>query len=436
MRQNRRISCCKYLQVALICTAPLSWLAICAAAETPTLETLAAEEFAIPAPAQDSSDSYDLLVRAGKSIDKANPGTPGTTEKLSPEEDLRRQRAFTKKNAAALEMMQEALQKPIVAPSPRNVDVLSSMSNNAPIRELARLAMQRNRVFAADKQWKFAINGALDVVQLGIGIENNASVIGMLVGNAIQIMGRADVWDWIKHSDAETARDAAQRLEKLDADAPSFAMAMQEEKWAGLAQLKETLASPQWQKFRQGDDTEIAKAFDKAAAIKELRQFSDRDILRHYIATMDAVIAQAELPFNARPTPIVAAADPYSDMYTSSYTASNKNPLPFSFHGLAEGAHAGNRLLITALALHAFQKENGKYPEKLDELQGKYLQDVPRDPFSADAPLNYQRDGEKYTLYSIGADGVDNGGVPIEPKSEIPAGRVAADGDLIAGEFK
>ena len=426
MRQNRRISPCKYLQIALICTAPLSWLTTVAADETPaTAQTLAADEFAIPATAQDSSDSFDLLVRAGKSVDRSDLGVPAAALKILSEEDLRRLRVFTKKNTAAVEMMQEALQNPIVAPSPRNVDVLSAMSNNAPIRELARLVMQRNRVFAADKQWKFAINGALDIVQMGIGIENNASVIGMLVGNAIQTMGRSDVWNWIEHSDAETAHEAAQRLEKLDADAPSFAMAMQEEKWAGLTQLKEALASPAWQKFRQGDNTEIAKAF-KAATVEKLRQFSDRDILRHYLATMDAVIAQAELPFDAKPIPIAASADPLSDMSTSSYTASRKIPLPFSFRSIAEKSRAGNRLLLTALALHAFQQENGHYPEKLDELRGKYLQEVPRDSFTANAPLSYQRDGDNYRLYSIGPDGVDNGGATFNSENNV--------GDLMAEE--
>ena len=445
MRQNRRVSLCKYLQIALICTAPLSWLNTGLADETPTQETtaqiLAADEFAIPAPAQDSSDSYDLLVRAGKIIDKADPGTPGTAEKLSSAEDLRRQRAFTKKNAASLDMMQEALQKPIVAPSGRNFFDLSSLSSSGALRELARLSVQNNRVAAADKQWKTAINGALDIVQMGIGIENHAIVIGVLTSAYIQNTGRDDMWNWIEHSDSATALDAAQRLEKLDAATPSFVAIMKEEKWIGLSMLKEMLASPEWKNFRQGNDTEIAKTFDNPADVKKLRQFSDRDILRHYIATMDAVIAQAEQPFKPKPTPIAAAADPYSDMYTSSYTVSMKQVLPFSYRAIMEKARAENRLLLTALALHAFQKDNGHYPEKLDELRGKYLQEIPRDPFASDAPLSYKRDDANYTLYSIGTDGVDNGGVTAkrgapDENGVVPPPDFDAPGDLVAGQFQ
>ena len=439
MRQNTTISWSKYLQVAMVCIAPLTALSTVAAQETPTEETLAAEEFAIPESEHVSSDSYDLLVMAGKSIEAGGEGPPDADE-VSPEEDLKRQRAFTQKNAASLKMMQEALSKPIITPSERDFYTLGATSNGA-LRSLARLAAQRNRVAAADNEWDKAVGGALDIVQMGVVVEEKTTLVGMMSSGAVQKLGREDVWRWIEPSDAPTALAGAQRLEKLDAATPSFAAIMREEKWVSLSMMKEWFTSEQWQEFRQGKDDEIKKAFDKTFDLAKLRKLSDRDILRNYIATIDAVIAQAELPYDPNRAPVAASADPLSDISTSQFTSSSKFLSLNHFRAIMEKSRAENRLLMTALALHAFEKDNAQYPEKLGELRGKYLQEVPRDPFAADAPLVYKREGESYVLYSIGADGVDNDGVMVErgaPDKNGTVPRLAFDapGDLVAGQFK
>lgn len=109
-----------------------------------------------------------------------------------------------------------------------------------------------------------------------------------------------------------------------------------------------------------------------------------------------------------------------------------------------------DRLAQTRLALHAFKIENGAYPQNLKQLVPHYLKSVPRDPFFPSQTLKYKNQtrrvavSERYpainskmtapttvgvagasgisagaipifkmlpfTLYSVGADGVDNGG--------------------------
>jgi hypothetical protein len=66
------------------------------------------------------------------------------------------------------------------------------------------------------------------------------------------------------------------------------------------------------------------------------------------------------------------------------------------------------RLLKTDLALRLFRQERGRVPERLDELVPKYLAAIPVDPFS-NQPLVYRRGDTDYLLYSVGADGEDNG---------------------------
>ncbi len=62
-----------------------------------------------------------------------------------------------------------------------------------------------------------------------------------------------------------------------------------------------------------------------------------------------------------------------------------------------------------ALALAAYRADHGRYPEKLDALRPKYLNDFPLDPFSG-KPFRFRCDGKDYTLYSVGPDGRDDGG--------------------------
>ncbi len=74
---------------------------------------------------------------------------------------------------------------------------------------------------------------------------------------------------------------------------------------------------------------------------------------------------------------------------------------------------AGTR---TMLAIEAFRAENGRLPASLDELVPAILPRLPIDPFAHDGRFRYRiltapdPLGRTYLLYSIGADGTDDGG--------------------------
>ena len=72
---------------------------------------------------------------------------------------------------------------------------------------------------------------------------------------------------------------------------------------------------------------------------------------------------------------------------------------------------AHERLLMTELALRCYQSEKLHLPARLEELVPSYLSNVPQDPFSR-RPLIYRPQGKKWLLYSVGLDGVDDGGKP------------------------
>jgi hypothetical protein len=65
-------------------------------------------------------------------------------------------------------------------------------------------------------------------------------------------------------------------------------------------------------------------------------------------------------------------------------------------------------------AIELFNAENGRYPQALSELTPGILPELPPDPYSADGFMYRlipdDEHGRPYLLYSVGADGEDNGG--------------------------
>jgi hypothetical protein len=59
--------------------------------------------------------------------------------------------------------------------------------------------------------------------------------------------------------------------------------------------------------------------------------------------------------------------------------------------------------------LRCYEYEQGHAPNDLDQLVPNYIQRVPSDPFS-DRPLIYRPQGTDWLVYSVGEDGVDDGG--------------------------
>jgi hypothetical protein len=66
-----------------------------------------------------------------------------------------------------------------------------------------------------------------------------------------------------------------------------------------------------------------------------------------------------------------------------------------------------------AFALAAYHSDHKRYPPNLDSLAPKYLDRIPDDLFSGKA-LIYRLEDDGYLLYSVGPNGVDDGGASFE----------------------
>ena len=79
-------------------------------------------------------------------------------------------------------------------------------------------------------------------------------------------------------------------------------------------------------------------------------------------------------------------------------------------------------LAITALAVERFRHQRGQLPTTLAELTPDFLEKVPRDPFDG-APVRYRVLAKGYVIYSVDADGHDDGGrEPPERKKSTDNG--------------
>jgi hypothetical protein len=82
--------------------------------------------------------------------------------------------------------------------------------------------------------------------------------------------------------------------------------------------------------------------------------------------------------------------------------------------------HAYLRCTDVALACERYRREHREWPASLDSLCPHFLPRVPLDPFDG-KPLRYKRVSDGVLIYSVGNDGIDNGG-SLDRKNPTRAG--------------
>jgi hypothetical protein len=94
------------------------------------------------------------------------------------------------------------------------------------------------------------------------------------------------------------------------------------------------------------------------------------------------------------------------------YAIVSKIMTPVWSRALHQEDHAAAMVEVMrgALALRAYQIEHGEYPASLAELRARGGWAISDDPCSS-KPFIYRRESKGYILYSVGPDGIDNGGI-------------------------
>jgi hypothetical protein len=280
--------------------------------------------------------------------------------------------------------------------------------------------MLEARTEQARGDWSGAMRSCLDAEQFGAALPHG-SVLGRIEGIDIQLLGNRRAAGLVEYLGAVAAAAAARRLAAIDRSQVSAADALQEDKWFHQAVLLEIFRSPDPEKA-------IGKFFGSKAVGLILAWDPYDTVMDNYTRYADDCIAVAKLPYQKSVhTSIPTPADTFNRLFVIPDTAETR---------LAH-VNCVNRLLEVQLALRAYYVNHGRYPTALNVLVPAYVPSVPADPYADSGLLRYRLAAKRYVLYSVGPDGVDDGGKPIvNPKGDAYGRygvRDEARGDFVAG---
>jgi hypothetical protein len=142
-----------------------------------------------------------------------------------------------------------------------------------------------------------------------------------------------------------------------------------------------------------------------------VRYYRESDFI-FYLDTMEEYIAAVDMPYpkKLKVGKQLATKAKESDESKRAFGILLVTPWDEYFVHDAK-THAQLLLSETALAIERYRlAHQDQLPAMLQDLVPAYLQAVPADPFDG-KPLRYNRLPKGYLLYSIGEDGVDNGGM-------------------------
>jgi hypothetical protein len=380
----------------------------------------------IPNPALPNPNGFDFAVRASQALNGKPSGLNKTLHPdtaISYEERQHNYRAHPQEiekwlaqNQAALQLLRQGLAYEYREPPVRGVARVSTHYTG--FRELARTLVNESNARARKGDWPRASQSALDAMHFGHQIPRGASLIGALVGYAVQAISRRRLEEMLPQLDADTCRSAAREIEKLHSKRLPFAEVLQEEKWNVAANLLPMLQSP-------GSIGIQVAGYDPVTKKSRFRPVSRRRYMADFLRQMDALSASAKQPYAVAPK-----VEPPGDVLTGTLW-------PVFLHGRFNMAkcETSNTMLMVALALRACRLEKGSYPDSLSQLTPDYIKAIPPDGFGAGEALRYKKEGANYRLWSIGPDKKDDGGKPADNGKKTGRYLIAehSQGDMVFG---
>jgi len=389
-------------------------------------------EVEIPTPKMPSPNAYDFYVKAGAAIIPANPSVDAIYErdatKVFPKAQWKtryptaKKEAWLRRNAKALKLLRQGFKYPCRVPPKRSSDD-HSRKTRPNMRALARMLSVENHARSERGHWKGNIENTIDILKLGHDVSQGGTVDDCLIGAAINATGRRDLWEILPHLNAADAMAATRRLEKIIATRVSYADVLREEKYYIQEVISKVMHSWRATNLLRETDLPLKERWRNFATPR-------RVILNNYTNYMDSWIAYVRKPYNTK-TFIPALPDDFVNqvwghLFKRSYWNYTRDEV-------------SNSLCLVALALRAYRMDHNRYPQKLNQLVPSYLKKIPIDPFGAGEPLHYKLAGREYSLYSIGPDGIDNGGRATE-NAKYPKGDYGhfltspeSKGDFVAG---
>ena len=395
---------------------------------------------------------------------------------------LARKQQFLKANQKVLQLMRQGAEYSYLQPPEREGVEVSKYQK---CRDLTDLLLVQSHAHAQAGNWHFAADSLLDVLRFSYQIQNGAALRGGLTGNAIRAMGEKDLRLVLPRLSAKKAKLIAKQIEIWEANRVLPAQILEEEKRAVQAILLQLIRVRDLRPIYTGfsclpgmcgaEPNHFDEAMNGLNPLLKMRlAWMDKPhLVSEYSRCMDWYIAQSKLPHaqRAKTSPFPDSDDFLEAYIYPQYQLNNKK---------YARQEINTALTLTMLALHAYKLEHKKYPQKLSALVPEYLKRVPLDPCSDGKELRYRLAPLKYivslkppkttlslpppsplsnapapsstapqyvygtvpfTLYSVGFNARDDGGIPYEDKTANDDKRYAvnfrlpenAKVDIVAG---
>lgn len=324
-------------------------------------------------------------------------------------------------NKAALAEVRLGLTRQYLSPPIRSIDDTAPYYRG--YRYLSYLLHFEGQVAAGHGDWNQDMEDSVESVAMGEQIPRGGDISAFRARDIVSGIGRQNAWVILNHLNEEQCRKYALKLQAVEQTRVLSSEIWQQEEWEGESVLSKAMAQTNFADLLNGPSF---------PATYFLARPKWHTIYCYKSAMEDAVKASGK-PYQVDKT--FCLPEPKNDIL-------NEIVLPIygkqPFKAAQDETY--NQLLMTMLALRAYEIDHaGVYPDRLDQLIPKYLSRVPLDPFASDlGPLKYRRIGKSYLLYSVGPDGVDDGGKPfLNTKCKKVDARsylwVDTKGDIVAG---
>jgi hypothetical protein len=294
------------------------------------------------------------------------------------------------------------------------------------LREFARLL----RAEALQRKRKGDVDGALEscqtILKLCRHMDDEPYLIAFLVQKAIFSIGVVTLWEGVL-SDADASATAYRavlaelRAWNIDRD---FVRALKGERFV-VNEMLNYWALRAAQESRDWRDIVRVDFVDFMLLLSPRNWFAENQLLMLEFHRQLISVAQKGVPYDRRQVSQLIAE--FQRKCRKGWRVTlGKREIAWCHCLLAEiiiptydaifdrvtDTHAFQRVTMTALALRLYRKENGRYPENLQQLVPKYLPSVPIDPYDC-KPLRYRKLQKGFKVWSVGENRKDDGGVKV-----------------------
>jgi len=382
----------------------------------------------IPHPVMPKPNAHDFYVAAGSAMKDGKQIVDAVSRKPSRTYSAAQKAAFVRQNAGVLVNVQAGFAYPYLNPPIRSWNADTEYYTR--FRQLVCLFTLKGELRAGHGDWSGAAESYLDGLRFGEDIQKGSPLLGHLAGSTYRNIARRRIWAVVEHLNVAQTQAVITRLTGIQERHVPFVDMIQEEKWVGQAARSDFLRDT-------GKSYPTLSSKDShGQTIPDLSMYylyrSKRRIMDDFTTYMDRSAQIAQQPYSMhKPAPPLP-----TDILNAALT------IPVLQYRIKDvESETQNGLLLVSLALHSFRLEQGHCPKTLAELVPTYLKKLPEDPFARGGTFRYHSLGSRYLLYSVGPDGSDDNGTPIDDPSKMmtPHPETRYDvlensvGDVIAG---